>query len=337
MQQSPAVVLSGPRGSGKADLARREFPGHRYLSMADTADRLRARRDPAAFLGSLRAAAVIDEAQRAPELALHLQHQRTGQWLLLSPVRLELKGVPELHLFPPSLAERESRPLPSLEALARYRPPLKPPTTVRLETLLTTASSASERDLEDDIRTLTGLHDADRFHAFVALAAGASGQVVDQSAWARACGVTHTTIARWLSALERSFRIALLPPYEESFGQRLVRRRKLYVLDPGLTPEAQRFAAWGVGEVMKSFAHAGQPLSLSHWMTATGLEAGMVVGYEAGAVAVSFTRMPAASPAMLGAAAKWRKIDSRHAAVVFTTGSVSREMEGVVVHPWFAL
>ena len=63
------------------------------------------------------------------------------------------------------------------------------------------------------------------------------------------------------------------------------------VIDP---PEAQRFAAWGVAEVMKSLAHAGQPLSLSHWMTATGVETGMVVSYEAGPVAVSFTRMPAA-------------------------------------------
>lgn len=333
MQRSAAVVLSGPRGNGQAALARREFPGHRYVNLADTADRLRARADPQAFLGGLRGGAVIDEAHCAPELRAALEHDRTGQWLLLSPVRLAWSGVPELHLFPPSLAEREGRPLPSLQAIARYRPPLASKPAFALETLLTTTSTTTDREFEGDIRSLIGLHDADRFHAFVQLAAAASGEVIDQSAWARACGVTHTTIARWLRALEQSFRALLLPPSSDDFGQRLVRRRKLYYLDPASVPTPARFDAWCVTEILKSHAHAGDWPRLEHWLTATGRETGLVAVYDEGPVSVSFTRLPAAPPALLTDAAKWRALDAGHAAIVITGGTEARGN----AWPWFAL
>jgi len=331
---APVVALTGPRRAGKAALARREFPALSYVNLADHADRARARRDPAAFLGSLRGRAILDEAHRAPELFSALEH--ATQLLLLAPVQLALPACPELHLYSPSLAERCARPPTALDLLARYAQPAAAPPAISLDTLLSNSGPRDEASLEHDTRTLIGLHDADRFLAFVQLAAAASGRVVDQSRWAAECGVTHTTIARWLAALERTFHIVQPRAYGESFGRRLVRRRKLYFLHPAWVPPGDRFEAWGTAEAVKSLAHTGQPVSLAHWVTASGQQTGIIVPMETGPLAISFTRLPTAPPALLGAARKWRSLAPHHSSCVFVAGSGSSPSD-VTVHPWWRL
>ena len=336
MQASPVVAVTGPRRAGKATLARREFPGHRYVNLDDTADRLRARRDPQAFLGALRGWAVIDQAHRAPELALALPATgRPGQLLLLAPVRLAWGQVPELHLFPLSLAEREGRPPRTLETLARYRPALAAPQTA-LASLLGGAAP-DQRLLEEDLRALSGFDDADRFHTFAALAAQASGEGIDLSACARQTGVTHTTIARWLQALERAFQLVLVPPWPAATGRRMVRRRKLYFLEPGAVPPPRRFAAWCTSEIVKTLAHTAAEIRLFHWQTATGLTADLVLEGAGGPVAVRFQPLPAVPPAAITALAKWRRPDPDHAALLLHAGATASERQGIFCAPWHAL
>jgi predicted AAA+ superfamily ATPase len=47
-------------------------------------------------------------------------------------------------------------------------------------------------------------------------------------------GVSSTTLAKWISILEASFIITLIPPYYENFGKRVVKSPKLYFVDIGL-------------------------------------------------------------------------------------------------------
>jgi predicted AAA+ superfamily ATPase len=47
-------------------------------------------------------------------------------------------------------------------------------------------------------------------------------------------GVSHNTIKEWLSVLESSFIIQLLPPYFENYKKRVVKAPKLYFYDTGL-------------------------------------------------------------------------------------------------------
>jgi hypothetical protein len=257
--------------------------------------------------------------------------------LLLAPLRLDLPDAPELHLYPPSLAEREGRPPTALATLARFdAPPAQPPVHARLETLLA-GTPPDEEALANDARSLIGLHDADAFLRFTHLAASASGQIVDQSEWARSCGVTHTTVARWLNALERAFHILQLPPVTVDDGSRQVRRRKLYCLNPVWAHTASRFEAWAVAEIVKSFAHRAQPAEFRHWTLAAGAATGMIAETAEAAISVSVTRLPTAPPNAIAAAQKWCRLAPHHAACVLTTGAAAPAFGPVKVHPWWRL
>jgi predicted AAA+ superfamily ATPase len=52
---------------------------------------------------------------------------------------------------------------------------------------------------------------------------------------AASLGASGPTIAQWLTILETTGLLALIPPYFENFGKRLVKSPKIYWLDSGLT------------------------------------------------------------------------------------------------------
>ena len=54
------------------------------------------------------------------------------------------------------------------------------------------------------------------------------------SKFANDIGVDVKTIKRWISILEASYIIFLLPPYFNNLGKRIVKSPKLYFFDTGL-------------------------------------------------------------------------------------------------------
>ena len=70
----PALVLTGPRQSGKTTLCRRLFGRtHRFAGLEDPDVRLRARADPRAFLDQYPPPVIIDEIQYCPELLSYIK------------------------------------------------------------------------------------------------------------------------------------------------------------------------------------------------------------------------------------------------------------------------
>jgi predicted AAA+ superfamily ATPase len=72
------------------------------------------------------------------------------------------------------------------------------------------------------------------------MCAGRTGQLLNLSSLAADCGITHPTARTWLSVLEASYLVNLLPPHQGNFNKRLVKTPKLYFIDAGL-------AAWLLG------------------------------------------------------------------------------------------
>lgn len=263
-RQFPIVTVTGPRQSGKTTLVRAVFPSHAYVSLELPDQRAFALEDPRGFLGQFEGPAILDEAQRAPELFSYIQplvdeRDRPGQFivtgsqnfLLLQRISQSLAGrCAVLHLLPFSLAELTGRQAIPPERLGSEAPRSVAAPEQRLEEVLFTGlyprihdkglppqdwlASYYQTYLERDVRNVLNVGDLETFGRFVRLCAGRTGQLVNLSSLAADCGITHTTARRWISVLEASFVVVLLRPHHRNFGKRLVKTPKLYFLDTGL-------------------------------------------------------------------------------------------------------
>ncbi len=244
----PIVAITGPRQSGKTTLARQAFPDKPYLSLEDPDTLALAESDPRGLLATHPRGAIIDEAQRAPQLFSYLQtrvdeHVTPGAWILtgsqqfglLSGITQSLAGrVGLLQLLPFSLSELRSaiRPPPTLDELLvqGFYPPLYDRPVSSGDWFAAYIATYVERDL----RQLINVRDLSAFQRFVKMCAARTGQLLNLSSLAADCGISHNTAAAWISVLEASYIVHLLRPHHRNFNKRLVKTPKLYFCDVGL-------------------------------------------------------------------------------------------------------
>lgn len=88
--------------------------------------------------------------------------------------------------------------------------------------------------LDRDVRDLLQIKDMMQFHTFIRLCAGRIGSLFRASELANEAGISSNTVTSWLSVLQASYIVVLLPPYFENAGKRLTKTPKLYFMDTGL-------------------------------------------------------------------------------------------------------
>ncbi|MGJ8637794.1 MAG: ATP-binding protein [Opitutaceae bacterium] len=246
-KQYPIVTVTGPRQSGKTTLVRSIFPNHAYVSLEDLDRRREAIEDPRGFLAQYREGAIIDEAQNVPDLFSYLQTEVDQR---PEPGRFILTGSQQFEMM-----ERVSQSLAGRTAIARLLPlslqELQATRkTIDLNSFLHSGFYPAIHDrelnprkalafyistyLERDVRSVLGVTDLSRFDIFLRLCAGRAGQLLNTSSLGSEVGVSHNTIRSWLSVLEASFIIKLLPPWHANLKKRLVKSPKLYFYDVGL-------------------------------------------------------------------------------------------------------
>jgi len=318
VQQYPVVSLTGPRQSGKTTLTRTALDGYAYINLEMPDQRRFALEDPRGFLGHLPDRVIIDEAQHAPELFSYIQgivdqRDQPGQFVLTGSqnfllhrqISQSLAGrAAILHLLPFSRSELLGRPATALDELIIHPPSFSHEVADRLEEVLFVGGYPRVHDkqlpaqewlanyyltyVERDVRDLLNVGDLETFGRFMGLCAGRSGQLLNLSALANDCGITHTTARRWLSVLETSFLVTLLRPHHRNLNKRLIKSPKLYFLDTGLLCYLLRltsstdlqvhasrgavFESWVVSEAMKNAMHRGLQPDLFFWRDSTGHE-----------------------------------------------------------------
>lgn len=262
----PAVVLTGPRQSGKTTLLKNEFQQtHKYINLEVPEFRLRAKSDPVGFLGDITGPVILDEIQYVPELLPYIknsidENRIPGNWILTGSQNFVLmQGVSEslagraaiLSLLPFSLSERGGNGDGSLsveEILNKdnlAKPNLKLSDIILRGNYPEVASNSKvDRQiwcgsyittyLERDIRNLKQVGDLGQYEIFLRACAVRTGQILDLTSIAREIGISFTTAKRWLSLLETGYQVLLVYPYYRNIGKRLVKRPKIYFIDTGL-------------------------------------------------------------------------------------------------------
>ena len=302
----PIVTITGPRQSGKTTLARAIFADKPYASLEDPDIRLFARDDPRSFLDRFPDGAVLDEIQRCPELLSYLQSRvdadgRMGLYILtdsqqfglLSKITQSLAGrTAFLELLPFSLPElKKTDLLPTQVDTILYKgsyPPIYDrdiPPNIWFSAYTTTY-------IERDVRQILQIQNLETFQRFIRLCAGRTGQLLNLSALASECGITHNTVKSWISVMEASYIVFLLRPHHANFKKRLVKMPKLYFYDVGLaswllgirTPEhitnhplrGALFETFILSELLKSRMNKGERPSLFFWRDSNGNEVDVI-------------------------------------------------------------
>lgn len=243
----PVVTITGPRQSGKTTLSKKCFPNMKYFNLEDPNIKEYAKTDPRGFLSSSDTGMVIDEIQNLPELLSYIQvivdeTNTEGQFILTGSQQFELmKGVSQslagrtsvVKLLPFSLSEcnliETTKDLDSLILKGFY-----PRIWDKKINPYNAYKDYFETYLKRDLRDIINIKDISLFIKFIKLCAGRVGQVFVASNIANDVGVSVQTISNWMSVLEASFIVYLLPPYYENIGKRLIKSPKLYFYDVGL-------------------------------------------------------------------------------------------------------
>ncbi|MEM0954552.1 MAG: ATP-binding protein [Pseudomonadota bacterium] len=305
----PVVVVTGPRQSGKSTLVRHAFPEHAYVSLEDLDHREFAETDPRGFLNQFANGAILDEAQRSPGLFSYIQtrvdeNQQAGEFILIGSQQFGLlSGITQslagraalLTLLPINFSE--------LQRFGKVGNALNrvlfdgayPPIFDRELEPTTWYGNYVRTYLERDVRQLIKVQDLATFQRFLRLCAGRTGQLVNLSSLGNDCGITHNTAKAWLSVLEASYILHLLPPHHQNFNKRLIKTPKLYFLDTGLacwllgiqSPEQllahpQRgalFESWVISELLKARFNAGQASNLFFWRDRAGHEVDLLLDH----------------------------------------------------------
>ncbi len=365
VQGFPVLAITGPRQSGKTTLARALYPDRPYVTLEDPEQRLFAREDPKGFLARFVQGAILDEVQNVPELFSYLQglvdqRQLMGDFILtgsqqfglISQITQSLAGrVGLIQLLPFSVAElRASGKLPATldDCLCHGGyPSLYDRTLTPAQWLPHYISTYLERD----VRQQLAIRNLSQFQRFLRLCAARTGQLLNQSSLAVECGISHTTVREWLSVLEASYIITLLPPYHRNFGKRLVKTPKLYFLDVGLAAwllsirdsasmniHAQRGALFEtllISEWIKHQFNQAQPAELYFWRDHVGHEVDLVYEINGEIQTVEFKSGATFNPGWCRSLTRWRDLSqTRLTPQIWYGGEDSYMRQGIQLHAW---
>lgn len=243
----PVITVTGPRQSGKTTMLKHIFPHLHYYSLEDLDTRSFAMEDPVRFLHLHEDGMILDEVHNYQELLSYIQgivdeqpHKKfvlsgSSNFALLKKVSQSLAGRSGVfELMPLSIEEVKGQIEYVDDADQLLYQGLYPAVCSCKNIPKFLYPSYVKTYLERDVRDLLNVKDIRLFNMFLKLCAGRIGSVFNASEIAGEIGVSSKTIQAWVSILQASYVVYLLPPYFENSRKRLTKSPKMYFCDTGL-------------------------------------------------------------------------------------------------------
>jgi len=357
-RQFRALAIVGTLQSGKTTVVKKVFPKKPYISLEDPDERMLATNDPLAFLNRYKKGAVIDEAQRVPELFSYMQgildtvktdgfYILTGSnnFLLQQSISQSLAGrIDYIDLLP--LCYREILQFRKInyttnelirnggypELYDKNRQPgIWFPSYIRTY-------------IERDVKLLRNIDNTILFNRFLQLCAGRVGQQLNIAALSIESGVDVKTAQSWLGILQSSYIIMLLPPHFKNYNKRVVKTPKLYFLDTGLAcsllgirkdPELQNshfrgalFENFVLLEILKQKYNTGSQALLYYWKENNGLEIDLLIDNGKKIVQVEIKAAQTFDNSYFKNIIHWNKISGNKGGIVVYDGEKNITLSG---------
>ncbi len=311
--QFAVIGITGPRQSGKSTLAKMTFPEKRYLSFDDKTIRELAAANPMDFLMAFPNGAIIDEAQKVPEIFDAVKYHvdqgsfTPGKFILTGSNQFNLKQnmtdslagrAAFLKLLPFSIGELKDGNLLNDNVYETIFKGFYPP-------LHDTAKHFSPDDwfnsyvdtyLDLDVESQINHSNLSVFKKFIQICATYSGQMLSMDSIARSIGVSAPTVKQWLSILESSFIIHFLEPDNQNLGRSLVKTPKLYFIDSGLLCHLLRIESveelilhpnkgaivetFAIAELLKGRLNQGKHPNLTYFRDQKGFEVDTIADWK---------------------------------------------------------
>ncbi|MDP2751540.1 MAG: ATP-binding protein [Rhodocyclaceae bacterium] len=269
LEDTPVVLLAGPRQAGKTTLVRQIATGNglRYLTLDDELTLLSAREDPVGMIRSLDRA-VIDEIQRAPQLLLAIkksvdEDRRPGRFLLTGSANLmalptvadSLAGRMEtMSLLPLSQSEIEGGAANWIDSvfsgqiLKSVAPALGKFLVERVlrggyPEAISRASSKRrstwarqylEAIIQRDVRDIASIEKLDQLPRFLNALAQTAGQMCNYSKLGGQVGLDGKTASRYIGVFEQMYLLKRVDVWARNRLNRVVKTPKLQFIDSGL-------------------------------------------------------------------------------------------------------
>lgn len=267
MQDTPVVLINGPRQSGKTTLVKEYSPSLPYYTLDDDNILNAAKQDPVGFVNRIDKA-IIDEIQRAPELlrAIKLsidQNRQPGRFLLTGSANLlalpqigdSLAGRMEiLTLFPLSLAEIQRRENHFIKYAQNQSWPNQ--TTFSKQSVITSevltggypemltrptferrnawARSYIRAIVERDVKDISSIEKLLEMPRLLEVLAQQSGKLTNFTQIGGQLNLDTKTVQKYVGLLETLFLVHRLRPWHNNNLNRIIKTPKIHFLDSGL-------------------------------------------------------------------------------------------------------
>ncbi|MFC1616645.1 ATP-binding protein [Candidatus Margulisiibacteriota bacterium] len=301
----PVVSVTGPRQSGKSTLLKYKFSSkYKYITFDDPVQIELFESDPKGFMKNHQNYTIFDEVQRVPDLFHYLKievdnnRSTYGKYILTGSNQFQINNritetlagrIGLLSLLPFQFNEipKKQRELAIINGCY-------PEVVVRnYQYVREYYAEYIKNYIERDVRSIANIINLRDFQRFVFLLASLTAQELNMNKIANEIGITVKTVQHWISILEASYIIFLLPPYYNNLGKRIVKRPKLYFYDTGLVcyltgirdSDSLRFGPLAgpifenfiIADIKKNIFHYNSDLYLYYFRSNLGLELDLII------------------------------------------------------------